>query len=135
MVNPMKELNAEDVSIPMNLPEGAEDVKYFFYDIGDGSFYETQFQVNGKKAFTRAKATAETSPVDFSGLNYDFTEADAEVDGKAAKVYTCDSCGFAAWVDVVPGVAYNVGYNDAATAEEIIALANACAYSLQGEVG
>ena len=134
IANPMHEIKAEEVNIPMNLPEGAKDVQYFFFDGGD-SFYETRFTLNGKAAFTRAKASSETVPVDFSGLNYTFETADAEVDGKAAKVYTCKDCGFAAWVDVAPGVAYNVGYTVAASAEEILELANACAKPLQGNAG
>lgn len=135
VVNPMREIKAEEVSIPMNVPEGAEDVKYFYYDIGENAFYETRFTLNGKSAFTRAKASAETAPVDFSGLSYTFETADAEVDGKAAKVYTCSECAFAAWVDVAPGAAYNVGYTEAATAEQVLELANACAKPLQGSAG
>ena len=135
IANPMREIKAEEVNIPMNLPEGAKDVRYFFFDVSSDPFYETRFTLNGKSAFTRAKASSETAPVDFSGLSYTFETADAEVDGKPAKVYTCKDCGFAAWVDVAPGVAYIAGYTVAASAEEILELANACAKPLQGNAG
>lgn len=133
--NPMKEISADEMSIGLNVPADASDVKYFVYTIGETEMYEVQFTTGGKEAYARAQATAELEPIDFSGLSYTFTESDAEVSGRPAKVCLADSCGYISFLDVVPGIAYNVCINAPTTADELIALAETCYFPMQGEVG
>lgn len=135
MVNPMQEVTAEELEVRLNVPENAEEVHYFNYAMSDGNLSEVQFKLDGKDCFARAQSTAEFEPVDISGLSYEFDEADAEVGGMAAKVYTCGEAGFISFVDIAPGIAYNVGCVGETSAEELTALAESCYTAMQGEAG
>ena len=135
MVNPMTEVGAEELEVRLNVPENAEEVHYFNYALSDGNLSEVQFKLDGKDCFARAQSTAEFEPVDISGLAYEFDEADAEVGGMAAKVYTCGEAGFISFVDIAPGIAYNVGCVGETSAEELTALAESCYTAMQGEAG
>ena len=135
LANPMQEVDAGALEFALNVPADASDAHYFTFTMDGGNMSEAQFKLNGKDCFARAKAVAEVEPVDFSGLNYKFDEADAEVCGMAAKVYTCGEAGFISFVDVAPGIAYNVGCVGETSADELIALAESCYVPMQGEAG
>ena len=135
LVNPLAQVSEADMLIPVNVPEGATDVQYFTITSGDSVTYETRFTLDGKKLYTRTEMTGELEPYDFSGLNYSFTTSDTEISGRPAKLYLCDTCGFIAFVDVVPGVGYNICSQDPIDADTLTALAEACFKPLQGEVG
>ncbi len=135
LVNPLAQVSEAEMLIPVNVPEGASDVQYFTITSGESVTYETRFTLDGRKLYTRTQMTGELEPYDFSGLNYSFTASDTEISGRAAKLYLCDSCGFIAFVDVVPGVGYNVCSQDPIDAETLTALAEACFKPLQGEAG
>lgn len=134
LANPLQSITAEEMAFPVNLPEGATDAEYFMITAGDVT-YEARFMLDGRELYVRVKSTAETAPFDFSGLYASFTEADAEVKGMPARTYVSDTFGVVAFVDVVPGIAYNVCSKNAITAEELVGLAEECYVPTQGNVG
>ena len=135
LANPLREIKAEDMAFPVNVPEGATDVQYFTITSGDEVTYECRFRYEGKEIYVRAKSTGELAPFEFAGLNTEFKEADAQVLNMTAKTYLSDKNGVIAFLDIVPGVIYNVCSKDPITAEELVKLAETCYVPTQGDAG
>ena len=137
--NPIHETDAEGLvqatGIPLPAPEGAEDVRYCWIELTDGApIAQMEFTLDGARAFLRAQPTAGFEPEDISGLYFDWSKASAaEVSYCKAALYTNGEAGYIAWVDAVPGLLYNLGMSQGASADTLITLANAAFVPVQGD--
>lgn len=116
MINPWTETDADGfaklVGIPMNLPEGAEDVSYRFME--ESGMGEILFSLEGQEY--RARVMPSAAWEDISGLYYDSwdSEEDCTVDYCEGTVRSVkdESMGCTvvncSWFDVVPGIMYSV---------------------------
>ena len=139
MPNPVHEVDEEGLAaatgITLPAPEGAVDPRWSYIDqTGDVPISQLNFILNGDEAYLRAQPTGELEAGDISGLYYDWPEpTEAKVGYCDAKVYTNGESGYIAWLDVAPGILYNLGMTKGASAEKLAALANAAFSPLQGE--
>ncbi len=126
----------EATGIPLPAPEDATELSWCYIELtGETPIAQMNFTLDGKKAFLRAQATAQTDPADISGLYYDWTTvADAEVAYCKAVVYTNGEAGYISWVDVVPGLLYNLCMTQGASETELTKLANTVFVPVQGDV-
>lgn len=137
--NPIHETDAEGLvratGIPLPAPEGAEDVRYCWIElVNDAPIAQMDFTLDGARAFLCAQPTAGFEPRDISGLYFDWSEAGAaEVSYCKAALYTNGEAGYIAWVDVVPGILYNLGMTQGASADRLVELANAAFVPVQGD--
>ena len=125
---------ATGISLPA--PKDAADVSWSYIELKEEApIAQMSFTLDGKKAFLRAQATGRTdSAADISGLYYDWnTTAEAEVAYCKAQVFTNGTAGYIAWLDVAPGVQYNLGMTEGASADDLVKLANAAFVPLQGD--
>lgn len=140
LANPMVETDEqgllETLGVRFNIPEGAQDVKYF---VINGELGEAQFTLINAEITVRIQPSAEFT--DISGAYYEWTvEEDDTVGVCEAKTMryigedeTVDVC---LWFDVAPGIMYSVtaiapdldGFDVTAIAEQVYA-------PLQGEAG
>lgn len=137
LANPVKSYTSADeqlaaTGIALAAPEGAEDIAY--QSINDMS--ETRFTLDGVKYCYRAQPTAETASYDMSGLYYTWTETvDGTVAGREAKASIGSEAGFVRWLDVVPGINYNLSAEGAVSAELLFATAELVFVPVQGNAG
>ncbi|MDO4960502.1 MAG: hypothetical protein Q4E57_01405 [Eubacteriales bacterium] len=150
----------EYTGLSFNMPQGAENVSYnvIAYE-SESPIAEMNFTLDGNSAYIRAKSTGllpddlpditasaqdliaaakEKPEFDISGLYYDWTGAKVTtVDYNDAFLYLYDkeNTGFIAWLDVVPGILYNLGMTEGADADKLESLATAAYLPMQGEVG
>ena len=126
-------VQATGISLPA--PEGAEDARWSYIDSGKGNpVAQLDFRADGKEVCLRAQATGELEIGDISGLHYTWSEnADAEVQGRAAKLFLSGEIGYIAWLDTVPGILYNLSMTEGASAETLTTLANSAFVPLQGD--
>lgn len=121
-----------DTKLALAAPEGAENVVYKSIN----GMPETDFTLDSVEYFFRAQPTGETSAYDISGLYFTWTEqkTDAAVAGRAASVFTCADAGYVMWLDVVPGINYNLGSASGVSADTLLAVAEKTFAPVQGEV-
>ena len=124
----LKEVDTDEMAAATGLvlaaPEGAADVFYF---LANGITAQVNFMMDGKEYTYRAQCTGELEAIDLSGLNDEWTStAEGQVANLTATVKTNSSAAVAYWLDIVPGVAYTLSCGSAATADEMLALANLC---------
>jgi hypothetical protein len=137
--NPIHETDAgglvQATGIPLPPPVGAEEVRYSYLELADESpLAQMAFRLNGDEAILRAQPFAGTEPSDISGLFYDWTvNTVSEVKHCRAEVHTDGEAGYIAWVDVAPGLLYNLGMSSGADAEKLTALANLAFYPVQAD--
>lgn len=130
MPNPMREATAAEIEaaigVQLKLPEGATDVAYFLYDLGDGTMAEAQFVMDGT-AYTYRAQPGEAA--DIAGMYVDFaTEQEAKVGEMPATLKLNDGAeGVCLWHDSEAGMAYSLAATDGANADALLALANALA--------
>ncbi len=138
MPNPIHEVDAqglvEATGIPLPLPEGAEDVEYSYISLtGEAPIAQVHFTLNGARAFLRAQPFAGTEPADISGLYFEWNKSsEIKVSYCNGIAYTNGEAGYASWVDVVPGLLYNLGMSEGASIEKLTELANAVFVPVQG---
>lgn len=139
LVNPVKEVTDEEMAdltgISFKVPEGAKGIRYTVIE-ADGMMPMAQmtFTYQGKDMFLRAQSVDVTEPVDISGLYYSWEENfEAEVGYCKAEGFLGDHAGYLRWIDVVPGIAYNLGMTENADRETLIELANDVFLPLQEE--
>ena len=139
LVNPVKEVTAEEMTdltgISLKVPQGAEDIRYNVIE-ADGMMPMAQmtFTYQENEVFLRAQSVDVTEPVDISGLYYSWKENfQAEVGYCKAEGFLEDNAGYLSWIDVVPGIAYNLGMTENADREFLTELANAVFLPLQEE--
>ena len=112
-------------------PEGAENV---VIKTIAGKTAETDFTLNGVEYYYRAEPTGELKTYDMSGLYYSWTKTEqAKVGYCDAEVRTGDSCGFVSWLDVVPGINYNLCSDKCGDAAKLVETANLVFVPTQGD--
>lgn len=125
------EEQAEAAGFGLKAPEGATDV---IYQLISGTLVQTKFTLDGVEYFYRGQATGSTQPFDISGLNYKWTGmAKAKVGGNDAVVRTSGEAGFIMWLDIVPGINYNLGTSSAVKADQLAKLAKEIFVPVQNE--
>lgn len=140
MPNPLHETDedglAAAVGIPLPAPEGAEELRWSWIELsGDKPIAQMNFTLDGRRYYLRAQAASSLEAEDISGLYFDWTESgEAEVAYCPAVWHTNGEAGYIAWIDAVPGIVYNLGMTEGASAELLIAAANAVFVPVQGSV-
>ncbi|MCQ2500413.1 MAG: hypothetical protein MJ117_03575 [Lachnospiraceae bacterium] len=156
MVNPMKEMSEADMTqetgIDLPAPEGATDVVYSVIDTGDAKIAQMNCTYDGQEICLRACHTdltglEQTDPnadprnfdldeEDISGLCYDWNQvASRVVKNRSAIAHVSnDGPGYIAWVDVVPGILYNLSVTDDANLDALTNTAEIVFVPMQGEV-
>lgn len=122
------------ISLPA--PKGAKDVSYSLINMEDGkSIAQMNFTLDGHTAYLRAQSTSQTKQAeDISGLNYKWAnKTKATVSYNDAVVYLKDGIGYIAWLDVVPGIQYNLCMETGADEATLTDLANQVFVPTQGE--
>lgn len=139
LVNPVKNVSGKELleltGVPIDAPEGATDVTYTVIELdGTTAIAQVKFTWDGKAAFFRAQATSELEPGDISGLSYQWEDPVTTTVGHCdASIYLSGDVGYIAWLDIVPGVQYNLGMTAGADAAVLEELANAVFVPLQGD--
>lgn len=135
--NPVQEMSQADLAAALGVfleaPEGAENA---VWSAIDNTVAQLTFTLDGRDYFYRVQDSGDkTESFDISGLYYDWTEtAEAEVAGRAAVVNTGEEAGFVQWLDIVPGLNYNLGCTGAVDAQTLLSVAEAVFIPAQGEV-
>lgn len=157
MQNPMTEVDEQGLidatGIDMPAPEGATDVEYFVIEGSDMTIGEMRFTLDGKSAYLRSTPTDLTSffpentdeenppdidevglQGDISGLNYEWERmAGIEVCGRPGYCQLKDDIGYVAWIDVAPGILYNLGMEKDADEDILVELAEKVFKPIQGD--
>lgn len=138
VVNPVREVTPEEMvestGISLKVPDDAMDVIYYVI-AGESPIAQAVFTVNEKEYCLRACATAEFEPVDISGLYYDWEVVeDVEVGYCAGKVYLTGETGYISWLDIAPGINYNLTMKEGATKEGLVEMANSLFVEVQGDL-
>ena len=126
----------DTVGMVLNAPEKATNVErtVIFIEDNENLIAAVSFEYDGHKYEYRAQMTGELETYDMSGLHYKWTSEEAgEVNGREAKIYTCDEVGYISWMDVVPGVNYNLSCLDPVDGETLEQVANLVFEELQGD--
>ncbi|MDO4977780.1 MAG: hypothetical protein Q4E53_11025 [Eubacteriales bacterium] len=159
VVNPVVEVSEEEMvektGIDLPIPDEASDVKYSVIESGEESsaIAQVDFTLDGKEMYMRACMTDLTSLLgsnneeldiadiqsgigDISGLNYNWNQfsTDFVQDREGYVCVSNDGPGYVAWLDVVPGILYNLCTEDDANTEELLEYANTLFVPMQGEV-
>ena len=125
------EEQVQAVGLALEAPEGATDVLY----LSINGMAETMFTLDGVKYFYRAEPTAELETYDMSGLYYTFDEpVSGTVLNREAKAFVGKDAGFVEWLDIVPGINYNLGTDTKTSADKLFEVANLIFVPTQGEV-
>lgn len=118
------------VGLGLEAPEGASDVRYMSIN----GMAETVFTLDGVEYFYRARPTGELEAFDMSGLYYTFKETGSgTVFNREAKAFVCDEAGFVQWLDVVPGINYNLGTVSKTSTDKLFETAKLVFVPAQGE--
>ena len=136
LANPWRDSTFEEVldsyNVPFLTPAGAVNERWSVMQSEQGDLIQDVFELDGLRFTARARQTEALE--DISGLYFDWTEASAaEVSYCKAALYTNGEAGYIAWVDVVPGLLYNLGMTQGASADTLIALASAAFVPVQGD--
>lgn len=115
IANPVTEVTAEELTqktgIVLTIPSNADDVVYSVIDMEDEEpMAEASFTYLGVPYYLRAQSTGATEPYDMSGLYYDWkTSSEGDlIRGRTFFSNACDEAGYIAWLDIVPGINYNL---------------------------
>lgn len=123
---------AQAMSIGLEAPEGAADVRYQSID----DIAETVFTFDGVEYSYRAQLTGELAAFDMSGLYYDFGEpVKGLVANREAEAFVCDKAVYICWLDIAPGINYNLSCASGVSAEQMFRMAEAVFVPVQGNVG
>lgn len=152
MANPVQQMSESDMTqatgIDLPLPKEATDVTYSVINAGDQKIAQADFTLNGKKMYLRAVFTQLTKIVpdandkefdpsvgDMSGLNYTWDAGGTNlVQNREAIVnVTKKGQGYIAWLDVVPGILYNLCMTEGADMDTLVNTANEIFVPMQGE--
>ncbi len=155
IANPVKEMSESDMTqetgIDLPAPEGATDVVYSVIDTGDAKIAQMDCTYDGQEICLRACHTdltglEQTNPnadprnfdldeADISGLCYKWNQtASRYVQNRAAIAHVSnDGPGYIAWVDVVPGILYNLSVTDDANLDALTNTAETLFVPMQGE--
>lgn len=135
MHNPIHTCTAEQVAADtgflLTAPEGAENVVFSSIE-GTPMLAEMRFQLNGVDYSYRIIADVENK--DISGMYYTWTSNDtAELAGRSAELNWIEGAqGHISWIDMVPGVHYDLAMESGASKEALTAMAKQLFHELQG---
>lgn len=134
VVNPVKQVTYEDLveatGIPLHIPADASDVVYTTIAL-EPTVAQATFTLGGHEVCLRAVATTELEAQDISGLYYEWETTDTVGIGYCTgTVYLKGDVGYVAWLDVAPGINYNMSLKSGATKERLVELANAVCYQI-----
>ena len=137
VVNPMKQVSYDELvevtGIPLHVPEEATEVVYSTIAL-EPPVAQATFTLEGKEVCLRAVATNELEVQDISGLYYQWETTDAaEVGYCMGTVCLKEDIGYVAWLDMAPGINYNLSLKSGATKEALVELANAVFTEVQGD--
>ncbi|MDO4976874.1 MAG: hypothetical protein Q4E53_06400 [Eubacteriales bacterium] len=155
VVNPINEMSeekmVEQTGVDLPIPEEATDVSYSVIEAKDGNIAQVDFTLEGQKMYLRACITSLTNLADsdneadlkeintdngdISGLFYNWNQAArVEVEGRDAMIHvTNKGVGYIAWLDVVPGILYNLCMEENANMENLQDFAEEVFVPMQGE--
>ena len=134
MPNPMREVSADEMEFNVNVPKGAEDVKYFIIEDGDSKMDQVSYTLDGKDYCYRMQQTNEVASYDMSGIYADKWETEnTKVSGCDAVVMTSSEGSVIYWLDVVPGINYTLSCSQLLSASELSEAAAALFAPMQGE--
>lgn len=137
VVNSIRQVSYEELvkvtGIPLHIPEKAGDVVYTTIAL-EPPVAQATFTLDGKDVCLRAVATNELEAQDISGLYYEWETTEAvEVGYCTGTVYLKGDIGYVAWLDMAPGINYNLSLKSGATKEALVELANAVFTEVQGD--
>lgn len=155
IANPVKEMSESDMTqetgIDLPAPEGATDVVYSVIDSGDKKIAQMDCTYDGQEICLRACHTDLTklnhddpnedptsfdpNEGDISGLCYQWNQvAQCLVQNRDALGHVSnDGPGYIAWLDVVPGILYNLSVTDGADMDGLVKTAENVFVTMQGE--
>ncbi len=137
--NPIHEVDAKGLldatGLALTAPEGATDVSYSYIELTNESpIAQMHFTLDGTEAYLRVQATGELEPIDISGLYYDWTEENEVTVGSCGgRACTNGEAGYITWLDVVPGLAYNLGMTEGTSIDRLQELAELVYVPVQGD--
>lgn len=118
--NPMTEITADEMEYNVNVPDGAEDVKYFVIEDDDANMYQVSYTLDGKDYCFRMKEISDVAAYDMSGIYAaEWTTEEAEVSYCDAVVMTSSEGSVIYWLDVVPGINYTLSSSQQLNAAEL----------------
>lgn len=154
MANPVHETDEqgllENTGFDIKLPEMASNISYKYIDGVDGDkLAEVDFEWDGHSYYYRIKYTdlirlsddsenkdADYSKSDISGLYYEWDEQSNVKISYCDGVFlgnTAENVSVLMWIDIVPGVLYNLCSTDMSDASVLAEVANSIFVSVQGE--
>ena len=160
MANPVQEVSEDELvqmtGIDLPAPEGATDVSYQVITSDETTIAQMKYTMDGQEYFMRACLTGMTTLENVSEMDVDAIEAtgfdlkggniaglyyqwsESTVQDVAGRYAICnvseeDGAGYISWIDGVPGILYNLGMTENATAEKLAAAANTAFTELQGD--
>lgn len=138
VVNPIHEVSYEEqmqmTGIGLEPLEGAENVVYTVIDVeGEDPISQIEFVYEGNNYCYRAQSTQQLETYDMSGLYYDWTEEEGSIQNRDCKVFINEEASFIEWLDIVPGVNYNLSVDTKMDAQDLIKVADLIFKELQGE--
>lgn len=151
IANPVRESSQDEIerlfAITMQAPEGAEDVRYSIIDTEDQTIAQMDFKLDGKEMCLRATPTTITNinraanveagpeSANISGLYYDWSYigVDQVYDYAAVVRISDEKAGYIGWLDIVPGILYNLSMKEDATPEDLAKYANMTFVPYDGE--
>lgn len=159
MVNPMTEVTQQELvdqtGIDLPAPKGATDVAYFVVDTDEFTIAQMDFTLDGQPYELRAASTGmtELNPVetgedemdieginfdtgDISGLYYEWTTAGTDLVADRSGIFRIadkEDVGYIAWLDVVPGILYNLSMTSNVSHEALKETAEKVFVPMQGE--
>ena len=159
MANPMVESTQQGVceatGIDLPAPDKAQNIEYFYINTQESEpIAELRFTLEDRDYALRAQMTDITDYAvsdeeiqdlaagnekesilgDISGLNYEWeTFSSMDVQYCDARCYGCSKAAFVAWVDVAPGVLYNLSTTPGMDCAELCNTASKVFVPLQGE--
>ncbi len=149
IANPVSVVSEDEMcqrtGIDLPLPERATDITYSVIENGDFDIAQAEFTLDGHKMYLRACSTGTTSLMesptaiskdcDISGLNYEWSAGGIlSVQNRDAMFnISKEGPGFIAWLDVVPGIIYNLCMEEGADQDVLLNTAEEIFVPMQGE--
>lgn len=136
--NPVEGMTREELmnrtGLTLNAPQGAENAVWQVINGGEaGMIAELIFTLDSAEYCYRAQSTANFETYDMSGMFYNWTATESgSVNGRDAKVFTCDEAGYISWLDVAPGINYNLSSADVSDGAKLLEVANLVFNAAQG---
>ena len=116
-------------------PEGAQDIVYTAFYVGDLTTAQTEFTVNGIRYAYCTAAALQMEDLTRKEIPDAVKETSSVLWCPAELYYQPGGEGKLLWYDVVPGLLYSLYMEDGASAENLMTMANEIFTPAQGDVG